>query len=98
MLNPWLAVTFQAMRLGFEAQNAMALRLMRLVGDASNTEARAIIAEKAAAPPNAQKAATKVASDSRGRREAVTRRHKKRPGANRRRHSHNNNHSFRKSA
>jgi hypothetical protein len=35
MLNPWLAVTFQAARLGLEAQNAMALRLMRLVGDAS---------------------------------------------------------------
>jgi hypothetical protein len=96
MLNPWLAVTFQAMRLGFEAQNAVALRLMRLVG-AGKTEARGIIAEKAAAPPNAQKAATKAASDSGGRREAVTKRHKKRLRA-KRRHSNNKKHSFRKSA
>jgi hypothetical protein len=96
MLNPWLAVTFQAMRLGFEAQNAMALRLMRLVGDASKTEARGIIVEKAAAPPNAQKAASKAASVG-GRREAVTKRHKKRLRA-KRRHSNNKKHSFRKSA
>jgi hypothetical protein len=97
MLNPWLAVTFQAMRLGFEVQNVVALRLMRLIGDASKTEARGIIPERAAAPPNAQKAATKAASDFGGRREAVTKRHKKRLRA-KRRHSNNNKHSFRKSA
>jgi hypothetical protein len=32
MLNPWLAITFHAARLGFEAQNAAAFRLMGLVG------------------------------------------------------------------
>jgi hypothetical protein len=62
MLNPWLAITFQTMRLGFEAQNAVTLRLMRLVGDVSKTDARSTIADKAAAPPDAQEAATKVAS------------------------------------
>jgi hypothetical protein len=87
MLNPWLAITFQATRLGLEAQNAVALRLMRLVGDASKTEARSMIADKAAAPPDAQEAATKVASDSDRRREAVTKVHKKRVRANKRRHS-----------
>ena len=96
MLNPWLAITFQAMRLAFEAQNAVTLRLMRLVGDASKTEVRSMIADKAAAPPDAQEAATKVASDSDRRREAVTKAHKKRVRANKRRHS-NNKYSFRKS-
>jgi hypothetical protein len=46
MLNPWLAITFQAIRLGFEAQNAMALRMMRLVGDVSKTAAGGMIADK----------------------------------------------------
>jgi hypothetical protein len=57
MLNPWLAITFQTMRLGFEAQNAVTLRVMRLVGDVSKTDARSTIADKAAAPPDAQEAA-----------------------------------------
>jgi hypothetical protein len=47
MLNPWLAITFQAIRLGFEAQNAVALRMMRLVGDVSKTAAGGMIADKA---------------------------------------------------
>jgi hypothetical protein len=87
MLNPWLAITFQTMRLGFEAQNAVTLRLMRLVGDASKTEARSMLVDKAATPPDAQEAATKVASDSDREREAVTKVHKKRVRANKRRHS-----------
>jgi hypothetical protein len=87
MLNPWLAITFQTMRLGFEAQNAVTLRLMRLVADASKTEARSMVVDKAATPPDAQEAATKVASDSDRRREAVTKVHKKRVRANKRRHS-----------
>jgi hypothetical protein len=45
--------------LGLEAQNAMALRLMRLAGDASKTEAHGKIA---AAPEQA--AATKVVPES----------------------------------
>jgi hypothetical protein len=54
MLNPWLAITFQAARLGLEAQNAVALRLMRLVGDASKTEVRGMITDKTAASPDFQ--------------------------------------------
>jgi hypothetical protein len=96
MLNPWLAITFQAMRLGFEAQNALTLRLMRLVGDVSKIDARRMIADKAAAPPDAQEAATNIASESDRRREAVTKVHKKRVRANKRRHS-NNKYSFRNS-
>jgi hypothetical protein len=94
MLNPWLAITFQAMRLGFEAQNAVTLRLMRLVGDASRPEVPSMIADKAAAPPDAQETAIKVASDSDRRRKAVIK--KKQVRANKRRHS-NNKYSFRKS-
>lgn len=89
MLNPWLAITFQTMRLGFEAQNAVTLRLMRLVGDVSKTEARSTIADKATAPPDAQEAA--IASNSDRRREAVTKVHKKRVPANKRRRSNNKN-------
>jgi hypothetical protein len=32
MLNPWFAFSFQAARLGYQAQNAMTLRLLRLAG------------------------------------------------------------------
>jgi hypothetical protein len=84
------------MRLGFEAQNAVMLRLMRLVGDANKTEVRSMIADKAAASPDAHEAAIKVASDSDRRRTAVTKGHKKRARANKRRHS-NNKYSSRKS-
>jgi len=87
MLNPWLAITFQAARLGLEAQNAVALRLMRLVGDASKTEARGMLADKTTAPPDVQAAATKVAPDSARRHETVNKVHKKRVRANRRRRS-----------
>jgi hypothetical protein len=73
------------MRLGFEAQNAMTLRLMRLVGDVSKTEVRSTIADTADAPPDAQEAATKVASNSDRRR--VTKVNKKRMFANKRRRS-----------
>src|SRR5438046_9516526 len=83
MLNPWLAITFQAIRLGFEAQNAMALRMMRLVGDVSKRCAGGMIADKGPPPADAQKAANKVASRSRGRRETVSRVHKKRVSAKR---------------
>jgi hypothetical protein len=73
------------MRLGFEAQNAMTLRLIRLVGDVSKTEVRRTIADTADAPPDAQEAATKVASNSDRRR--VTKVNKKRVFANKRRRS-----------
>jgi hypothetical protein len=32
MFNPWLALSFQAARLGWQVQNAMALRVMGLAG------------------------------------------------------------------
>jgi hypothetical protein len=86
MLNPWLAISFQAARLGLEAQNAVALRLMRLVSDASKTEVRGMI-DKTAASPDVQTAAIKVAPDSGRRRESVSKVHKKRVRANRRRRS-----------
>jgi hypothetical protein len=40
---PWLAITYTTARLGFEAQNAAAFRLMRLVGGASKTAAEEIV-------------------------------------------------------
>ena len=40
MLNPWFDITFQAARLGFEAQSAAALQLMRLFGGTSKTDVR----------------------------------------------------------
>jgi hypothetical protein len=56
MLNPWLALTFQAARLTWEAQGAMALRLMRLAdgGTAGQSKANGISAEKVTAPAEAQ--------------------------------------------
>jgi hypothetical protein len=92
ILNPWFAITFQAARLGFEAQNAAALQLMRLVGGISKTPVRGMVADKiaappdvpAAAPPVVQTAATKVASDGGRRRESVNKVHKKRSRANKR--------------
>jgi hypothetical protein len=84
-LNPWFAITFHAARLGFEAQNAAAFRLMRLVGDASKTDAGGtILANEIATPPDVQAAATNVASDGG---ESVNKVHKKRVRANKRRRS-----------
>jgi hypothetical protein len=53
MLNPWLALTFQATRLTLEAQSMMALRLMKLAGGgaAAQSEANGIGAEKVTALP-----------------------------------------------
>jgi hypothetical protein len=91
MLNPWFAITFQAARLGFEAQNAAALQLMRLVGGTSKTPVRGMVADKIAAPPDVpaaaaplvvQTAATKLASDGAKRGESVNKAHKKRSRAN----------------
>jgi hypothetical protein len=86
MLKPWLAITFQAIRLGFETQNAMALRMLRLVGDVSKTAAGGMIADKARPPADAQKVAKKVSARSGERRETATKVHKKRLRAKRPRH------------
>jgi hypothetical protein len=51
MLNPWLALTFKTMQLGLDAQNVIALRMLRLAtGDVAQNEARVVADEiKAAA-------------------------------------------------
>jgi hypothetical protein len=96
MLNPWFDITFQAARLGFEAQNAAALQLMRLLRGTSKAEVRGMVADKGAAPPDVpaaaappvvQAVATKVASGGGRRRESVNKVHKKRSRANRRKRS-----------
>jgi hypothetical protein len=46
---PWLALTFTAARLGFEAQNAAVFRLMRL-GSRPETDAGEIISHAVALP------------------------------------------------
>jgi hypothetical protein len=85
MLNPWLQITFQAARLGFEAQNAVALRLLRLVGDANKPPGT--IADKVAMPLEVQASATKVASDEGRTSQSVHKVHKKRMRVNNRRRS-----------
>ena len=47
---PWLALTYTAARLGFEAQNAAAFRLLRLGGGITKTAANEIVPE-AIVPP-----------------------------------------------
>jgi hypothetical protein len=63
MFNPWLALSFQAALLGWEAQNVMVLRLMRLAsgGAAGQSEAHLMFSEKVAALTEAHAAATTVA-------------------------------------
>jgi hypothetical protein len=51
MLNPWLAITFQTMRLGFEAQNAVTLRVMRL---AATSAKPTLVARSLTRPPRRQ--------------------------------------------
>jgi hypothetical protein len=94
MLNPWLAFPFQAARLGWEAQNVMALRLMRLAGGGAAGQPQAHltgtekVAAKVAAPAKAHAAGTAVAVKSRNGRDVakkVTRGHKKRVRGNKRR-------------
>jgi hypothetical protein len=60
MLNPWFAVTLEFTRLGFEAQNVIALRLMRLAngGVAGQAEAHRMVNEKITALGEAAIAAT----------------------------------------
>jgi hypothetical protein len=82
MLNPWLSFSFEAARLGWEAQNGMALRLMRLAGGgaadqseprpmvakaADQSEPRPMVAKKAAAPAKAHTARTAAVKRSNGR-------------------------------
>jgi hypothetical protein len=56
MFNPWFSLAFKTIELGFEAQNVIALRMMRLAagGAAASTEAQRMIADKIAAGIEAQ--------------------------------------------
>ena len=71
---PWLALTYTAARLGFEAQNAAAFRLLRLAGGITKPAADEIVPEgivpSSDTPPPSVAAAPK-------RRHAVTNVHKK---------------------
>jgi hypothetical protein len=58
-MNAWFAIPFHAARLGFEAQNAMVFRLMRMMADTNKTEA-AHVADKITKPPDVVVAATNV--------------------------------------
>ena len=65
MFNPWFSVILKSIQLGFESQNVIALRMMRLAvgGPTAQAEARHMIADKIAAGVEAQAvAASGVAS------------------------------------
>ena len=47
---PWLALTYTAARLGFEAQNAAAFRLLRLGRGITKTAANEIVSEPIVPP------------------------------------------------
>jgi hypothetical protein len=89
--NSWLAVTLQAARLGWEAQHAMARRLMGLDGDAKVTELPPVSTGETVMPPTpeAGEAPTpKIASGDGKRHEAAEQKfkvHKKRVRASGRR-------------
>jgi hypothetical protein len=59
MFNPWFSVTLKTIQLGVEAQNVIALRMMRLAagGATAQTEVRRMIADKMAAGIEVQAAA-----------------------------------------
>lgn len=87
----WFAIPFHAVRLGFEAQNALAFRLLRLIGylASAKTEASDIadaIPNKITTPSNIQTVSTDVAPDRGRRRGAVRKVPKKRVRANKRKH------------
>jgi len=71
LLNPWLALTFKAMQLGFDAQNVIALRMMRFAvgGARAQNEARHMVVEKVAAGVEAQ--GTAISGIIAGRKDAV---------------------------
>ncbi|HUZ33111.1 MAG TPA: hypothetical protein VMV19_13565 [Xanthobacteraceae bacterium] len=60
MFNPWLDLTFRTMRLGWDAQNVVALRMLRMAsgGPRARAELNRMVAEKVAAGAEADLAAT----------------------------------------
>jgi hypothetical protein len=71
LVNPWLALTFKTMQLGLEAQNVIALRMMRFAagGASGQSEARRMVTEKIATGAEVQ--ATAVSGAMRGQSDAV---------------------------
>jgi hypothetical protein len=61
----WLAITYNTARLGFEAQNAAALRLLRLAAGVSKADANEINPEQIIPPREAPPATTPIASKTR---------------------------------
>jgi hypothetical protein len=63
MWNSWVALSFEAARLGWEAQSVIALRLMRLAtgGVSGRSEAGLMVTEKVLALAEAQSAIATVA-------------------------------------
>ena len=57
----WLAMPFHAVRLGLEAQNALAFGFLRLVG--TNTEPDKMIADKIGVTPDVQAPPAKLAQN-----------------------------------
>jgi hypothetical protein len=49
MFNPWIALSFQAARLGWQVQNAMALRVMGLAGPRGQSK-HLVVPENGASP------------------------------------------------
>jgi hypothetical protein len=90
MFRSWFALAYKTAQLGFEAQNVVALRLMRLAagGTSSQTEARRMINEKFAAFADAQiadSAAVLAGRPASVVSERILRTYKKRVRANQRR-------------
>jgi hypothetical protein len=73
------AINFHTARLGFEAQNAMVFRFLRLFSDTNKTEVSKISAGEIAVPPPVQASVQTVTFESdRGKRRAsVSKVHKK---------------------
>jgi hypothetical protein len=61
----WLAITYNTTRLGFEAQNAAALRLLRLAAGVSKAAANKINPEQIIPPMEAPPATTPIAPKTR---------------------------------
>jgi hypothetical protein len=61
MLHPWLALTFQAARLTWEAQGAIAFRLTELADGGAAAQSKAMSAERVATSAEAQPVAATTA-------------------------------------
>jgi hypothetical protein len=70
----WIAITCSATRLGFEAQNAAAFRLLRLAGGLAKTAVDEITPEAVAPPANTASVPVAVAPKTR---HAASKVHKK---------------------